>query len=109
MATYHHVAEPGTRVQLGDRVTLDDKTIPWEKVVPNEEVVGSGGRNTDAGKMPARSGAGAVVANQKERRELVYLKYWKERGVICTTDESVYGNIITRYKAGVIYIDYLTM
>lgn len=62
------VATPGDRVVAGDVVLLDGK--------PFAHTVGE---------------AGTV---EPEGDGFVYLKYWKPRGVTCTTDRRVRGNIM---------------
>eukprot|EP00466_Bigelowiella_natans_P000342 jgi/Bigna1/84896/estExt_fgenesh1_pg.C_10309 len=63
------VAKPGARVFPGDCVTLDGKPVSWEKL--------------------------AIVREDGDlESQFVYIKYWKPRGVICTTDTRIEGNII---------------
>lgn len=52
----------------GDKVTLDGKPVNWAK--HNE------------------SGPKATAT------EHVYIKYWKPKGVVCTTDRTIKGNVI---------------
>lgn len=68
------VATAGARVFPGDTVKLDDNTVEWERL---------------------------TVDVQTET--FTYLKHWKDRNVICTTDDTVPNNIIrqisNRYQA----------
>lgn len=65
------VAAAGARVFPGDAVSLDGSDVEWESLTVGLET-----------------------------RKFVYVKYWKEVGVICTTDASVENNIISRVPAG---------
>jgi len=65
-------AENGHRVFPGDKVSLDGKPINWEKATIGREA--------------------------NPRNPHVYIKYWKPRGVVCTTDQSINNNIIDRVK-----------
>jgi hypothetical protein len=59
----------GTKVFAGDEVTLDGKAVDWQQL--------------------------AIVDTRVEAEEQFrYIKYWKPRGVVCTTDERVRNNII---------------
>jgi 23S rRNA pseudouridine2604 synthase len=59
----------GTKVFPGDEVTLDGKAVDWQQL--------------------------AIVDTRVEAEEQFrYIKYWKPRGVVCTTDERVRNNII---------------
>ena len=62
------LATPGDRVLEGDRVTLDGEPFAPSAVIGDEVVAPDGGH--------------------------VYLKYWKPRGVTCTTDRRIRGNVI---------------
>ena len=64
------VAEPGTRLVRGDRVQLDGAFVDWERLNPME---------------PSSAEAASTYA---------YLKLWKARGVVCTTDQRQRNNII---------------
>ncbi|KAK3270194.1 hypothetical protein CYMTET_21396 [Cymbomonas tetramitiformis] len=84
------VAEPGARVRAGDCVVLDGKRIDWEHLNPIEE---------DPYAVSAEGGSGLEL-NLARRQKLpsesrfVYIKYWKPRGVTCTTDRTIRGNIV---------------
>lgn len=69
------VAQPGDRLFGGERVELDGEPVAWERL--NLSADGPDG--------------GAQRASP-----FVYLKYWKEEGVECTTNRAVRGNIIQR-------------
>jgi 23S rRNA pseudouridine2604 synthase len=72
----------GSRLQPGDVVTLDGRAVDWEHL----NVLGNG-----------QAGAGASDHGELEGEErFVYIKYWKPRGVTCTTDPSVRDNIVQR-------------
>lgn len=58
----------GVRLMPGDHVTLDGKAVEWERL----------NRNEPTGKKGVHT----------------YVKYWKPRGVECTTDRRVRGNIL---------------
>jgi len=58
-------APPGARLCPGDTVTLDGAHVAWERL------------NGEPAAAP-----------------FVYLKMWKPRGVICTTDARKHGNVI---------------
>lgn len=61
------VARPGDRVLHGDSVKLDGKPVRWQALNPS---------------------------NSSSKEKFVYLKYWKPRDVICTTDRTITGNIV---------------
>mmetsp|Transcript_6043 Transcript_6043/g.14597 ORF Transcript_6043/g.14597 Transcript_6043/m.14597 type:complete len:393 (-) Transcript_6043:421-1599(-) len=61
------VATQGERVHRGDSVTLDGKLVDWEHLNFHE-----GGHE----------------------KKFVYIKYWKPRGIVCTTDTRVRNNIV---------------
>lgn len=54
---------------VGDEVTLDGKPVNWS------EHNGPGRKATAT--------------------DHVYIKYWKPRGIICTTDRTIKGNVIS--------------
>eukprot|EP00892_Ulva_mutabilis_P004713 jgi/Ulvmu1/2613/UM014_0064.1 len=66
------VASPGDRVQPGDTVTLDGKPIKW--TTHNEPT------------------------SKATSKEHVYIKYWKPKGIVCTTDRTIKGNVIDQIK-----------
>jgi 23S rRNA pseudouridine2604 synthase len=63
------VAVMGTRVFPGDNVELDGKLVDWERIA-------------------------IVDTRVRAEQQFRYIKYWKPKGVVCTTDERVRGNII---------------
>lgn len=63
----------GTRVKRGDKVKLDGKLQLWQEVAESKKFEPS---------------------KVLEERKFVYLKYWKPRGVTCTSDRSDTTNII---------------
>ena len=63
------VAAMGARVKPGDEVRLDGRPVDWEYL--------------------------AVVDNNVQAEvQFRYIKYWKPRGVVCTTDQRVRNNIV---------------
>lgn len=62
------LAEPGSRLVRGDEVRLDGDVVDWERLNP------------------------PTVVDDSSR--FVYLKLWKQRGVVCTTDQRQRNNII---------------
>eukprot|EP00960_Hanusia_phi_P045175 757076-Hanusia_phi.AAC.6 len=62
-------ALPGDRVFPGNIVKLDGKVVQWQELSIIDE----------------------SVAPQEQ---FVYIKYWKPRGIVCTTDTRVRGNIV---------------
>ena len=67
-------ATSGDRLVRGDAVRLDGELVDWERLNPPPEGGGGGG-----------GGGGS---------RFVYLKYWKPRGVVCTTDRRQRGNVL---------------
>lgn len=75
-------AVAGSRLRPGDVVTLDGRAVDWEHL----NVLGNG-----------QAGAGASDDGELEGEgRFVYIKYWKPRGVTCTTDPTVRDNIVRR-------------
>lgn len=68
------VASNGSKVQKGDTVRLDDQVQSWEHWALAKQV---------------------APAKKVENRSFVYLKYWKPRGVTCTSDLRDTSNIIS--------------
>lgn len=63
------VAAMGARVKRGDEVRLDGRPVDWEYL--------------------------AVVDNSVQAEvQFRYIKYWKPKGVVCTTDQRVRNNIV---------------
>ena len=69
----HVVLSAGTRVLKGDLVELDGKKMHWS--------------NLNKAKTK-------TIATNRDHRKLVYLKYWKPRGVTSTSDLNDDSNII---------------
>jgi len=65
-------ATSGDRLERGDAVCLDGSIVDWERL------------------NPPTSAAGTDVSDTR----FVYLKYWKPRGVVCTTDRRQRDNIL---------------
>jgi hypothetical protein len=63
------VASLGTRVLPGDKVALDGRRVAWE-------------------------GLAIIEPSAAPEEQFVYIKYWKPRGIVCTTDVRVRNNII---------------
>jgi len=61
------LAKSGDRVFSGDIVTLDGKQVTWETL---------------------------AVVRPENKEQYAYIKYWKPKGVVCTTDTYQRGNII---------------
>ena len=114
------LAISGQRVQPGDVITLDGKKVDWE-VLAAELATNSTPRNTPLSTSNSLSShksssnsvsnssisPGSVgVANGSEYNDddgseklpledrFYYIKYWKPRGVVCTCDRSIRGNIL---------------
>eukprot|EP00908_Phaeocystis_cordata_P006707 Transcript_17324.p3 GENE.Transcript_17324~~Transcript_17324.p3 ORF type:complete len:311 (-),score=83.99 Transcript_17324:364-1233(-) len=66
------IATSGDRLARGDVVHLDGSPVDWERLNPP----------TDA------------AASDAVDRRFVYLKYWKPRGIVCTTDRRQRDNIL---------------
>lgn len=64
--TLAQVAQPGDRLFPGDQVMYDGKPIKWEAMNTEETAVA----------------------------DFLYLKFWKPAGVVCTTDQSIAGNVV---------------
>ena len=62
------MAEAGTRLKTGDVVRLDDVQIDWERL--------------------------NVVDGNTSDAPFVYIKLWKRRGIVCTTDRRQKRNIL---------------
>ena len=70
------VAQPGLRVFSGDVVTLDNERVQWER-----------------------------LARASDTSKFVYLKHWKDMGVVCTTDDRVPNNIVSKVNVDAITED----
>jgi 23S rRNA pseudouridine2604 synthase len=108
------LAAPGDRVFPGDAVELDGRAVAWEELraellplaPPGAAAAlgGGGDGDGDAGDALAAASTPAVAAGDAlplplEERFL-YLKYWKPRGVVCTSDTRVAGNLTDAVGAG---------
>lgn len=71
------VVTAGARVFPGDKVFLDGRVVAWETM----NVIDGDVSNLDD--------------TQKRTSQFVYLKFWKPRGITCTTDSRDRSNIIT--------------
>ena len=69
-------ATSGDRLVRGDAVCLDGSPVDWERLNP----------------PPAAAASAAADGGGGSR--FIYLKYWKPRGVVCTTDRRQRGNIL---------------
>ena len=69
-------ATSGDRLVRGDAVCLDGLPVDWERLNP----------------PPAAAASAAADGGGGSR--FIYLKYWKPRGVVCTTDRRQRGNIL---------------
>lgn len=78
------VAVAGTMLSHGDEVRLDGKRVDWERL--NLPAQG----DAPAGGAVCSAAAGEVVPS----RVFTYVKMWKRRGVVSTTDRRQRGNII---------------
>jgi pseudouridine synthase len=102
-------AVSGQRVFAGDQVTLDGRPVRWEalqaELAPSPPAAAAPA--PAAGPRPPAADAGATdVAPGRDdssdggcaplpfEERFVYVKYWKPRGVVCTADRSIRGNIV---------------
>jgi 23S rRNA pseudouridine2604 synthase len=86
----------GVRLFVGDTVTLDGKKVHWERL--NLE------QKTEPTTRQKSNGAAAATAAPKTTTKSAqspskggvhtYIKYWKPRGIECTTNRSVRHNIM---------------
>ena len=56
-------------VRMGDKVALDGKLVRWEQL-------------------------NVVTPSRGVQEQFTYIKYWKPRGVVCTTDQAIKGNVV---------------
>jgi 23S rRNA pseudouridine2604 synthase len=100
----------GVRLFPGDIVTLDNERVYWEhRPMATARVVaqvgdggGGGSSSTDSTRVVNSKNHGLTrrrVDDENEQQQQqplqhVYIKYWKPRGVECTTDRRVRNNII---------------
>ena len=75
------VVTVGARARPGDVVQLDGRVVAWEAA------------QTGGAAALASSGEAEDAALPGEGR-FSYLKYWKPRGVVCTCDAAVPGNLL---------------
>lgn len=67
----------GDKVSFGDKIHLDGRQIKWENSIQLKL---------------------SDISINSDSRELIYLKYWKPQGVLCTTDLTKPNNIIKQGK-----------
>ena len=76
-------------VPFVDEVSLDGKVVEgWEEmnyVAANDDAKSTNQRNSNK-------------KNSNSKPKFEYIKYWKPRGVICTTDPNIPGNIIEEMR-----------
>lgn len=91
------VAQAGARVDRGDVVKLDGRVVEWERLNPPQTADADGVASPEpAAPSPVRGASATPVAAPPP---FVYVKYWKPRGVECTTDRRRRNNIIDRVGA----------
>jgi 23S rRNA pseudouridine2604 synthase len=97
------VAVAGTMLSRGDEVRLDGERVDWERlnlVADGAGLLGQEGELTaHGGGLPAQrhapeAGGSAAAVSTDTSRVFTYIKMWKRRGVVCTTDRRQRGNII---------------
>lgn len=91
-----------------DEISLDGKVIEgWEEMnfvansSDNNSVKAKSKRNqTSKHKSTNEKGENraAISGKKGQQRTFEYIKYWKPRGVICTTDPNIRGNIIDEIR-----------
>jgi 23S rRNA pseudouridine2604 synthase len=101
------IATTGDRVCPGDVVELDGRPVAWEELQAEllplpppggaAALGGSAGVALAAAGGAARGAAAASAAGDAAplplEERFLYLKYWKPRGVVCTSDTRVAGNL----------------
>lgn len=95
-------ATSGQKVQPGDVVTLDGKKVQWEvlaaELAVNPKNSPSSPRSSSNTSPPIRARDTDDDDDGSEKLPLedrfCYIKYWKSRGVVCTCDRSIRGNIL---------------
>lgn len=96
-------AVSGQRVQPGDIVTLDGKEIQWEILaaelatnsisrIPSPRSSSNSSKNIPPEHTIDINDDGSEKLPLEDR--FCYIKYWKPRGVVCTCDRSIRGNIL---------------
>ena len=85
-----------------DEISLDGKIIEgWEEMnfVANKSDSNSVEGKPKRNQASKRKSTNDEGGNQKgQQRTFEYIKYWKPRGVICTTDPNIRGNIIDEIR-----------
>jgi pseudouridine synthase len=77
------VAQPGEQVSVGSRVTLDGHAVDWQAL---------------QAELLAEDSSPTFSLALEER--FTYLAYHKPRGVTCTTDERIRGNLLDALRLG---------
>ena len=111
------LAVSGQRVQPGDIITLDGKKVNWETLAAELATPSAVPLSNTRTSIPAHRGRSnhtiSKNSNTPTTRNLGslpdeddgseklpledrfhYIKYWKPRGVVCTCDRSIRGNIL---------------
>jgi 23S rRNA pseudouridine2604 synthase len=95
------VAVSGQRVQPGDQITLDGREVQWEMLASElatpttSTPLSSSSSNSNESEVIIASSSeddGSEKLPLEERH--YYIKYWKPRGVVCTCDRTIRGNIL---------------
>lgn len=90
-----HSRREADRMIRAGRVTVNDETTTGCMVVPYKDVV-----RLDGKIVSGWEDMNAVVSTTKQHNSLLvgqnfeYVKYWKPRGIVCTTDRRIKDNII---------------
>lgn len=97
----------GMRVRPGDLVKLDDKKQHWyhlqhsltprqhpSNTLQHPSIPSNTLQHPPNHRMGRITAQGRAPAKRLENRKLVYLKYWKPRGVTSTSDRNIPSNII---------------
>jgi 23S rRNA pseudouridine2604 synthase len=95
-------ASMGIRLLPGDVVTLDDQRIDWEDLyhhpstttTKEEPVKESNNKKHHRAQESQQQQPLQQQIQQNQQQHHVYIKYWKPRGVECTTDRRVRNNIL---------------
>ena len=85
------VASMGDRVNPGDVVELDGREVRWEQLAI---IVDDHDRDRDHDSDPNGKQRGNGRGHHSHSQQFRYVKYWKPRGVVCTTDTRDRNNII---------------
>jgi 23S rRNA pseudouridine2604 synthase len=85
------VIEEG-RVVVNGEVTYGCMVVPYQDVVELDGTVVKGWEQMNGLGQKSSSGGSAAAAPVSDTFE--YVKYWKPRGVVCTTDRNIRDNII---------------